>query len=53
MKEFNIFQTLYNCGHTINNYQDNFLIYISYELLVKIRNDFNLDEIISLENELK
>ena len=53
MKQFNIFQELYNCGHAIINYHYNFLIYMNYELIVKIRNDFNLDEIISLENELK
>jgi hypothetical protein len=43
---------IYNCNCKGSNYKDYFLTYISFILLDKIIELFNLDETMLIENEL-
>jgi hypothetical protein len=51
MKEFKYY-IIYNCKFIESDYTKYILTYINYELLVEIRNNFNLDEINLLASEL-
>lgn len=52
MKQFTMsYYIIYNCKCIESDYMKNILIYIYYELLQEIKDLFDLDEIILLENE--